>query len=73
MHTLKLLYYCIRFEQMSITVCEKLNILTFKKKGEASGPEVHNECDETEDVTGSATHSRRKRQGPLIEDIVIGK
>ncbi|XP_027144118.1 immunoglobulin-like and fibronectin type III domain-containing protein 1 isoform X2 [Larimichthys crocea] len=39
--------------------------------GEASGPEEHNECDETEDVTGSATHSRRKRQGPLIEDIVI--
>ncbi|KAM9351009.1 immunoglobulin-like and fibronectin type III domain-containing protein 1 [Symphorus nematophorus] len=39
--------------------------------GESTGPGDHNECDETEEATGSATHSRRKRQGPLIEDIVI--
>lgn len=49
-----------------------LNILIFKK-GESTDPKGHSECDETEDVTGSATHSRRKRQGPLIEDMVIGK
>ncbi|XP_026223408.1 immunoglobulin-like and fibronectin type III domain-containing protein 1 [Anabas testudineus] len=30
----------------------------------------HVECNETEDVTGPATHTRRKRQGPLIEDLV---
>ncbi|XP_051280976.1 immunoglobulin-like and fibronectin type III domain-containing protein 1 isoform X2 [Dicentrarchus labrax] len=38
---------------------------------ESAGPKDHSECDETEDATGFATHSRRKRQGPLIEDIVI--
>ncbi|XP_041800845.1 immunoglobulin-like and fibronectin type III domain-containing protein 1 [Chelmon rostratus] len=38
--------------------------------GESTGPKDHNECDETEDETGSAARSRRKRQGPLIEDKV---
>lgn len=42
-------------------------------KGESTGPKDDNECDETEEATGSATHSRRKRQGPLIEDTVIGE
>ncbi|XP_054464728.1 immunoglobulin-like and fibronectin type III domain-containing protein 1 [Anoplopoma fimbria] len=31
----------------------------------------HSEYDETEDAAGTAKHSRRKRQGPLIEDVVI--
>ncbi|XP_070765961.1 immunoglobulin-like and fibronectin type III domain-containing protein 1 [Enoplosus armatus] len=39
--------------------------------GESAGPKDPSECDETEDATGSGTHSRRKRQGPLIEDMVI--
>ncbi|XP_049436939.1 immunoglobulin-like and fibronectin type III domain-containing protein 1 [Epinephelus fuscoguttatus] len=39
--------------------------------GESKHPEDRNECDETEDATSTAKHSRRKRQGPLIEDVVI--
>ncbi|XP_078025997.1 immunoglobulin-like and fibronectin type III domain-containing protein 1 [Epinephelus lanceolatus] len=39
--------------------------------GESKHPEDHHECDETEDATSTAKHSRRKRQGPLIEDVVI--
>ncbi|XP_044066299.1 immunoglobulin-like and fibronectin type III domain-containing protein 1 [Siniperca chuatsi] len=39
--------------------------------GESAGPKDHNHCDETKAATGSGTHSRRKRQGPLIEDMVI--
>ncbi|KAM8754346.1 immunoglobulin-like and fibronectin type III domain-containing protein 1 isoform 2-T3 [Acanthopagrus schlegelii] len=39
--------------------------------GESTGPSEHGECDETEEATGSAAHSRRKRHGPLIEDAVI--
>ncbi|XP_038577763.1 immunoglobulin-like and fibronectin type III domain-containing protein 1 [Micropterus salmoides] len=43
----------------------------FFKKGESAGSKDHNECDETEDANGSATQSRCRRQGPLIEDAVI--
>ncbi|XP_026187316.1 immunoglobulin-like and fibronectin type III domain-containing protein 1 [Mastacembelus armatus] len=39
--------------------------------GESTRSKENNECDEAEDTTGSATHTRHKRQGPLIEDLVI--
>ncbi|CAK6957561.1 immunoglobulin-like and fibronectin type III domain-containing protein 1 [Scomber scombrus] len=39
--------------------------------GESTCPEEHTEYNETEDETGVATHSKHKRQGPLIEDTVI--
>ncbi|XP_034733166.1 immunoglobulin-like and fibronectin type III domain-containing protein 1 [Etheostoma cragini] len=39
--------------------------------GESTRPEDHNKCDEAEDATATATHSRRKRHGPMIEDLVI--
>lgn len=51
-------------------MCLNFNILI---SGESTGPNEHGECDETEEATGSAAHSRRKRHGPLIEDVVIGK
>ncbi|KAL7398350.1 hypothetical protein ABVT39_008335 [Epinephelus coioides] len=41
------------------------------ESSESKHPEDHHECDETEDATSTAKHSRRKRQGPLIEDVVI--
>ena len=44
-----------------------------EKKGKGSCPEDPSECDKTEDATGSAKRKRRKRKGPLIEDVVIGK
>ncbi len=50
----------------------ELNILIFYKD-ERTGPSDHNECDETEGATGAMKHSRRKKHGPLIEDMVIGK
>ncbi|XP_068561293.1 immunoglobulin-like and fibronectin type III domain-containing protein 1 [Cebidichthys violaceus] len=40
--------------------------------GESTCPEDYSEYDETEDKSGEpATRSRRKRQGPLTEDVVI--
>uniref|UniRef100_G3NGC4 Immunoglobulin like and fibronectin type III domain containing 1, tandem duplicate 1 n=1 Tax=Gasterosteus aculeatus aculeatus TaxID=481459 RepID=G3NGC4_GASAC len=41
------------------------------KKREMTCPEEHSGCDETEGFTGAARQSRRKRRGPLIEDVVI--
>ncbi|XP_047462187.1 immunoglobulin-like and fibronectin type III domain-containing protein 1 isoform X2 [Mugil cephalus] len=38
--------------------------------GEGMCSEDNTECDNTEDVNDSSTHTRRKRQGPLIEDLV---
>ncbi|KAM4610603.1 immunoglobulin-like and fibronectin type III domain-containing protein 1 [Polymixia lowei] len=42
-----------------------------KVKGESTDPNTQSECDDTEDPSGSAMHSRRKRQGPLLQDLVI--
>lgn len=59
-----------------IIICslKHLNIFDFfKKKGESTCPKEHTECDETEDATGFATNSKRKRKGPLIEDLEIGE
>ncbi|XP_074536686.1 immunoglobulin-like and fibronectin type III domain-containing protein 1 [Halichoeres trimaculatus] len=40
-------------------------------KGESLGPEDHNKNEDTEDAADSVKPSKRKRQGPLIEDTVI--
>ncbi|TNN73493.1 Immunoglobulin-like and fibronectin type III domain-containing protein 1 [Liparis tanakae] len=40
--------------------------------GESTCGEDDSEYDETEEAAGRASHSRRKRQGPLIEDVLIG-
>ncbi|XP_071750737.2 immunoglobulin-like and fibronectin type III domain-containing protein 1 [Centroberyx gerrardi] len=44
---------------------------TDRRDGESTDPNAQSEYNETEDATGFATHSRRKRQGPLIQDLVI--
>lgn len=42
-------------------------------KGESTDPTDQAEDDDAEDASGSVMHSRRKRQAPIIEDLVIGK
>ncbi|XP_031172738.1 immunoglobulin-like and fibronectin type III domain-containing protein 1 [Sander lucioperca] len=58
--------------QVKLSSCSKQSQQPQKTvNGESTCPEDHNKCDKTEDATGTATHSRRKRQGPMIEDVVI--
>ncbi|XP_062283109.1 immunoglobulin-like and fibronectin type III domain-containing protein 1 [Scomber scombrus] len=59
---------CVQWHY-NILLSETLKNLDFK--GESTCPEEHTEYNETEDETGVATHSKHKRQGPLIEDTVI--
>ncbi|KAM8863493.1 immunoglobulin-like and fibronectin type III domain-containing protein 1 isoform 3-T3 [Spinachia spinachia] len=42
-----------------------------KVNGESTCPEEYSGYDEIEGITGAPTHSRRKRRGPLTEDVVI--
>ena len=42
-------------------------------KGENSFTGDHSECEGTEDVSDTSTRTRRKRQSPLIEDLVTGE
>ncbi|XP_062422356.1 immunoglobulin-like and fibronectin type III domain-containing protein 1 [Pungitius pungitius] len=51
--------------------CSKQSKMLKKVNGESTCPEEHSGDDETEGFTGAAIHSRRKRRGPLIEDVVI--
>ncbi|XP_061590640.1 immunoglobulin-like and fibronectin type III domain-containing protein 1 [Cololabis saira] len=39
--------------------------------GKNSSPEDQGQCEETEDVSEHSTHTKRKRQGPLVEDSVL--
>lgn len=62
-----------KIERTNTTPYVTLRVEMFYLIGERKCAEDHAECDETEDASGSATHTRRKRHGPLIEDLVTGK